>query len=387
MAIYMDFAIENGLVLLGMDLIPTNVNLFIENGLIKDINTISFDASNTIDANGCIVCPGFINGHTHIGDAIALDIGDGLNIDEVVKPPYGLKHKILESSSDEDIISFMRGAMNSMLETGTTTFIDYREGGINGVNLLKSANAGLPISPIILGRDDILIKNDATENEIKSAVKNLLMHCDGIAPSGFGEINDLSANIIVKECRKQGKISSIHVAEHLQTQTNSLEKTGLTEAQRALKHGFELLIHLTHPLNEDLNEISKKQITITCCPRSNGALSVGIPPIKDILNHEINILLGTDNLMFNSPNLLDEMEYALKVSKATSQSYISPKEILKMCTTNFSKFSQRPIGVLEKNSLADILIIKQKSENPYLSIINRTKPKHIKYLIKKGNVI
>lgn len=383
----MEFAIENGLVLLGMDLTPTNVNLLINNGLIKDISADSFEVSKKIDAKGCIVCPGFINSHTHIGDAIALDVGDGLNIDEIVKPPYGLKHKILESSSDDEIINAMHNSMELMLETGTTTFIDYREGGLRGVELLKKANENLAISPIILGRDPIMIQNNVNEKDVQDTINKLLKHCDGIAPSGFGEINELSAKIITKECISQNKISSIHVAEHKQAQINSLEKTGLTEPQRALKYGFKLLIHTTHPLNNDLNEISKTNTTVTCCPRSNGALSVGIPPIKEMLDKNINILLGTDNLMFNSPNLLREMEYTHKITKAISQTYISPKEILKMCTTNFSKFSQELIGVLEKNSIADILIIKQNSENPYLSIINRTKPKHIKYLIKKGNII
>lgn len=383
----MEFSIENGLVLLGMDLIPRNINLLIKDGLIRDISTNTFETEYQIDATGCIVCPGFINGHTHIGDAIALDVGDGLKIDEIVKPPHGLKHKILDSSSDEDIILTMHNAMKLMLETGTTTFIDYREGSLKGVELLKKANKGLAISPIILGRDPLMIQDNANKKDVQNSVNNLLKYCDGIAPSGFGEINEITADIITKECISQNKISSIHVAEHEKAQTNSIKKTGLTEPQRALKYGFKLLIHLTHPLNNDLKEISKTNTTVTCCPRSNGALSVGIPPIKEMLDKNINILLGTDNLMFNSPNLLIEMEYTHKITKAVSKSYVSPKEILKMCTTNFSKFSKQAIGVLEKNSIADILIIKQNSENPYLSIINRTKPKHIKYLIKKGNII
>ena len=96
-----------------------------------------------------------------------------------------------------------------------------------------------------------------------------------------------SAKIITKECISQNKISSIHVAEHEQAQLNSIKKTGLTETQRALNYGFQLLVHTTHPLNDDLNEISKNKKTVTCCPRSNGALSVGIPPIKEMLDKKI----------------------------------------------------------------------------------------------------
>ena len=59
---------------------------------------ISKDASEgeIIDASGKIVCPRFINAHTHIGDSIIKDEGDGLSLDEMVKPPHGIKHVALE---------------------------------------------------------------------------------------------------------------------------------------------------------------------------------------------------------------------------------------------------------------------------------------------------
>ena len=60
------------------------------------------------------------------------------------------------------------------------------------------------------------------KKDVQNTVNKLLNCCDGIAPSGFGEINELSAKIITKECISQNKISSIHVAEHEQAQINSL---------------------------------------------------------------------------------------------------------------------------------------------------------------------
>lgn len=45
-------------------------------------------------------------------------------------------------------------------------------------------------------------------------------------------------------------------------------------------------------------------------------------------------LIGTDNIMINSPNIFRELEYTLKIMRAFYKHYISPKEILKMATTN-----------------------------------------------------
>ena len=46
----------------------------------------------------------------------------------------------------------MKNSCHSMLRKGITTFVDFREGGIEGVLLLKQVLSELPIRSIILGR-------------------------------------------------------------------------------------------------------------------------------------------------------------------------------------------------------------------------------------------
>ena len=73
--------IANGLILKGTELNPVKENIVIddENKIIE----ISKDVleGEIIDASGKIVCPRFINAHTHIGDSIIKDEGDGLSLD------------------------------------------------------------------------------------------------------------------------------------------------------------------------------------------------------------------------------------------------------------------------------------------------------------------
>lgn len=379
--------IENGLVLTGSNLNPQKLNLVIEEGIIQEITSKKISSDNKIDATGCIISPSFINGHTHIGDAVAMDVGDGKSIDEIVKPPNGLKHKILDETAPEDLIQYMKNAMWEMLDTGTTTFVDYREGGLEGIKLLDEASKGIPINKIVLGRDPVIFDPEADDNEIQKKVKNLLKHCDGIAPSGFGEITDETAQIITQECEKQGKIASIHVAEHEKVQIDSINQTGKSEVERAVESGFKLLVHLTYPQKIDYKLISDNGASVVCCPRSNGTLSVGIPPIANILGNKINALLGTDNLMFNSPNMFREMEYALKITRGYSKEYFSPLEILKMATTNAAEALNIKSGSIQEGCFADIMVVKQLSKNPWLSIINRTESKNIICLIRKGKIV
>jgi cytosine/adenosine deaminase-related metal-dependent hydrolase len=320
--------------------VPTNI--LIDEGKIIEISN-NIHKGEIIDVTGAMICPSFLNGHTHIGDSVIKDYSDGKSIDELVKPPDGLKHLALSGCSDDEIISAMKDSMWEMLKTGTTHFIDYREGGIEGIELLKDAASNIPINSIIFGRDPIFHDTEISSFEIKKTIVKLLKNCDGIGLSGFGEISTETCEIIVKECLKRDKISSIHVGEYLELQKKSIKETGKTEIERAINLNFELLIHSTYPTKNDIKLIAKNNKILTICLRSNGTLSLGIPPFLDLKTNGIKTLIGTDNLMFNSPNLMREMEYILKIMRAKYKNYINPKDILKLATVEGSNNSNNSL--------------------------------------------
>ncbi|HML04792.1 MAG TPA: amidohydrolase family protein [Methanobacterium sp.] len=379
--------IQNATVLYGEEMKALKANIVIEDDKIVEISKNRVNKGKKIDAKGCIVAPAFINSHVHMGDSIAKDVGDGKSIDEIVKPPNGLKHRILRESKPEDIISSMQESMNDMLSTGTSTFVDFREGGLEGIELIDEAAKEAPIRKIILGRDELFYNEEAKKAEIKKIVKKLLESCDGIGLSGFGEIRDDVASLITKICKKHGKISAIHAAEYEKIQMDSVKSTGKSEVQRAVESNFDMLVHLTSPIGNDLKFVGKSNSSVVCCPRSNGTLSVGIPPLKDFFKHKINVLLGTDNIMFNSPNILREMEYTLKVTRGYYREYFPPVEILKMATVNAANVLNLNTGCIKEDKTADIIITRQKSDDPILSIINRTEPSDIKNTIIDGNLV
>ena len=373
------FTIANGIILRGLNLDPIKANLVVDEGIITDISKDAKEGK-IIDAEGSIIAPSFLNGHTHIGDSIIKDEGYGLSLSEMVKPPNGVKHRALASAEDEDIIEAMKASMWEMLESGTTHFIDYREGGLKGINLLKKASKDIPITPIILGRDDSFYGDDPDLSKVKIAIRKLLKEADGIAPSGFGEITDEVANLITRECEKAGKISSIHVAESESNQIDSLKKFNKTEIERGVNSGFNQLVHCTNPKNNDLNLINDSDSNIVVCPRANATLNVGIPPLNEMLNMKIKPILGTDNLMLNSPNMLRELEFTLKLMSIIYKNYLNPCELLKMATTNSIKYSFTK-SFIEIGQNAEINVFKHFSKNPYLSIINRSETKNILYTI------
>ena len=375
--------IKDGIVLKGQDLTPVRENIVIDDGKIIEMAKDVCEGK-IIDATDSIVCPTFLNGHTHIGDSIIKDEGYGLSLGEMVKPPNGVKHKALANAEDGEIIDAMKKSMWDMFESGTTHFIDYREGGIKGVELLRKASKNLPVTPVILGRDDSFYGQNPDLRKVKIAIRKLLKLADGIALSGFGEISDEVASLITSECRKAGKISSIHVAESMQLQDDSLRDFNKTEIQRGVDADFDQLVHCTNPRNNDLELIRNSNVVV--CPRANATLNVGVAPLNEMFSKGIKPLLGSDNLMLNSPNLFRELEFSLKIMSVYYKNYLNPKDLLKTATTNICNFEinryiEKP--VIDVNQEANLFISKKYSKNPYLNIINRCGTKDILYIMNR----
>lgn len=375
--------IKDGIVLKGQDLTPVCENIVIDDGKIIEMAKDVCEGK-IIDATDSIVCPTFLNGHTHIGDSIIKDEGYGLSLGEMVKPPNGVKHKALANAEDGEIIDAMKKSMWDMFESGTTHFIDYREGGIKGVELLRKASKNLPVTPVILGRDDSFYGQNPDLRKVKIAIRKLLKLADGIALSGFGEISDEVASLITSECRKAGKISSIHVAESMHLQDDSLRDFNKTEIQRGVDVDFDQLVHCTNPRNNDLELIKNSNVVV--CPRANATLNVGVAPLNEMFSKGIKPLLGSDNLMLNSPNLFRELEFSLKIMSVYYKNYLNPKDLLKTATTNICNFEinryiEKP--VIDVNQEANLFISKKYSKNPYLNIINRCGTKDILYIMNR----
>ena len=379
------FTIVNGTILKGEELLISKENIVVDDGKIIEISKDAKEGK-VIDVEGAVICPSFINGHIHIGDSIIKDEGYSLSLSEMVKPPSGVKHVALSDASDGELIEAMKSSMWEMVNSGTTHFIDYREGGIKGVKLLKEASKDIPIKPIILGRDDSFYGDDPDLAKVKIAIRKLLKVADGIAPSGFGEITEEVAQLISSECEKQGKISSIHVAESESNQIESLNNDNITEIGKGVKADFGQLVHLTNPKRNDLELVSQSNQNVVVCPRANATLNVGVAPLNKMLKLGIKPLIGTDNVMLNSPSMFRELEFSLKIMSVYYKDYLNPTELLKMATTNVNSFGINNIiqkSTIEEGNFAEFIVVNSFSKNPYLNMINRCETKNILYMINK----
>ena len=367
----------------------------IKNGNFKKISKKISSKEKSIDCSNLLLIPGFINSHTHIADSIGKDLSIDADVDSKIHPMIGLKQKLLKETPKKSLSKYMKNSAKSMIKKGITTFIDFREGGLDGVLLLKSALDNLPIRCTILGR----IEHYNTKNEIKQnmplpkghikQLTQLLKSCDGIGISGTNE----NSNSNLQSYAKTKKIRAIHAAETKDSVNTSKKLTGKSEIQRAMLLRPSFLIHMTFATKNDLKLVAKNTRGIVICPRANSSLAEGIPDISLMQKFGCNITIGTDNVMINSPDIFREMDYLWKVTMGMSQSRFDPKQILKMATVNAGKMLNQKIGCIKENYFADCLFINKNSldlepmNNVYASIVHRASENSINAVMIGGKIV
>ena len=367
----------------------------IKNGNFKKISKKISSKEKSIDCSNLLLIPGFINSHTHIADSIGKDLSIDADVDSKIHPMIGLKQKLLKETPKKSLSKYMKNSAKSMIKKGITTFIDFREGGLDGILLLKSALDNLPIRCIILGR----IEHYNTKNEIKQnmplpkehikQLTQLLKNCDGIGISGTNE----NSNSNLQSYAKTKKIRAIHAAETKDSVNTSKKLTAKSEIQRAMLLKPSFLIHMTFATKNDLKLVAKNTRGIVICPRANSSLAEGIPDISLMQKFGCNITIGTDNVMINSPDIFREMDYLWKVTMGMSQSRFDPRQILKMATVNAGKMLNQKIGCIKENYFADCLFINKNSldlepmNNVYASIVHRASENSINAVMIGGKIV
>lgn len=390
--------LKNSSVLLGKDLeYISSTNIQISNQKFKRIqkNIQRSAKEETFDCEGLLLIPGLINSHTHIGDSIAKDVTLNKSVDERIHPLFGVKPKVLKKTKPSQLASFMQNTCKSMIQKGITTFVDFREGGIEGVEILKKVLTKVPIRSIILGRIEYyqnsnqIKKNIDLPSEERAELSEILKKCDGIGVSGANE----NSNSVLRFYSRTQKLRAIHAAE-TKGSVNVLKRmTRKSEVIRALQLKPHFLIHMTQASKSELFLASKKTRGIVICPRANASLAEGIPNLQMMLQTRCNIAIGTDNVMINSPDMFREMDYLWKVSMATSKKRIDPKQILKMATVNAGKLLQKGIGTIERGKLADCVLINKHSIDlepmlsPHASIVHRASENAIRAVIIGGKIV
>ncbi len=380
--------IEDVSILYGKDLEYENTSIGIYG------NRFTFEKSKPIiNGQGLMMIPALINAHTHIGDSIAKDVALDLSFDQAINPISSIKKNVLEKSVKSHLIRFMSNAILSMLKRGITAFADFREGSLEGIELLRKANEGINARAIILGRVQYYFSIDEASkdldlpDDVKEEARMVIKNCDGLGISGANEYSDKALRFF--NSIRQGKLLAIHASESSNVYERSIKSFGKSDLARIMENlKPDILVHMTNA--KDLSIAANSNIVV--CPRANAVLGVGIPDIKGMLDNGCKIAIGTDNIMLNSPDLFREMDYLFKVSRALGYK-ISANDVLKMATVNAADMLNLDSGYIDNGRLADAIFIDKHSidlepmNDPYAAIIHRVDASNIRAVMMDGKIV
>jgi len=308
-----------GTVIAGPEFEPVRGRVVVEDGHIEAVEQTDTDATD-------IVLPAFVNAHTHIGDSIAKEAGGGLSLEELVAPPDGLKHRLLRAADRTETVAAMERSVRFMQASGTGTFLEFREGGVEGVRMLEDAVSDLAVEPVILGRGPVAAMEAG----------------DGYGASGAadGEFGSEQA-----ATREAGKLFGIHAGE-----------VDAGDIHPALDLDPDFLVHMVNAEAVHMERVADSGVPVAVCPRSNLVTGVGLPPVEDLLEHT-TVALGTDNVMLNSPSMFREMEFTAKLFD------VSAREVLRMATLAGADIAGLDRGCIEPGREARLLVLDGDSDN------------------------
>jgi len=293
---------------------------------------------STVVAKG-IILPGLFNSHIHIGDSF-LHPAPRMSVEELVGPPDGYKHRRLREADRDEIIGGITEALDVMLDSGTNGFMDFREGGTEGVGLSREAYDSYEmrniLQPVTLGRPDSL-SFDAQETE------KILDATQGLGLSAYSDWNydDLKA----LRTKTGEKIYALHASERAREPIEEI-----------LELRPDMLIHMVEATEEDLELVKEAHVPVVLCARSNEFFGLQ-RDFDRLLSSGVRILGGTDNCMITRPQCLEEMRFILE------KTGWQPQEVLKMFTSNPAKvLNDKNMIASPSPKSADLIVLDKDHE-------------------------
>lgn len=367
------------------DTILKNVNVYINEGMIRYIGTDEYVADEVIDGKDMLLYPGLINAHHHLYQTFTRNLPQVQNMElfdwlttlyEIWK---GITPDIIRYSS-------MTG-MGELLKSGCTTIFDHHyvfpKGQENLIDLqfdvakelgvrfcasrgsmsLSKKDGGLPPDSVVQSIDEIL--EDSTElikryhNPGTGSMRQIVL-----APCSPFSVTDELMIESAKLARKYGVRLHTHLAETIDEENYILNKYKMRPLEYMDTLGWlgddVWYAHGIHFNDEEIKTLAKTGTGVCHCPISNMKLSSGIARVAEMLKAGVKVGLGVDGSASNDgSNLLEEIRVAyllhrLKYSNKAPSGY----DMLKVATKgSASLLGRNDIGSIEVGKCADMFMI------------------------------
>lgn len=355
-----------------------------------DFGNIKSSNLEVIDHGNSLICPGFINLHTHL-TYTALGFVEG---DKGLFPWLG---KLVERTKDwneEDYKKSIELGVELSISSGTTFVVENTPKADLSAAVLSASPLKALIGLEVFGSDE-----DAAERIFKDSLENLssLFSSPNIeftfSPHAPYDVSTKLWEKLILWSSENNKLLLTHLEESRQETLWWQEKSGeainfwekIKKLEPKLKYwekynsGVDFLFenrllsknlvgtHLTCANETDLLRLKEEDVRLIHCPRSNYYLNNGTANLK--LWNDLGLIwgIGTDSLTSSkSLDLLEELKFAINQQKLYNYK-LSEEEAFKSITLNAAKVLniENKIGILKEGAQADFLVydIKEETNN------------------------
>lgn len=355
------------------DTVHEDASIVIHDGRIVEILPTAvaaeqYTAAHTVDRRQHLLIPGLINAHSHAAMSLLKGYADDYPLME------WLEQRIWPAEGTwvdaEFVYDGAELAIAEMLKGGITCFNDMYMFPQATAAAAEHAGIRAVVGLIVLefptayaeNADDYFNKGLALLDEIKN--KPLIKPI--FAPHAPYTVSDESLQRIVMLAAEPDLGVHIHVHETAGEVAQALEETGERPLARLHRLGLlsptTLAVHMTQLNDEDIQLCADTGINIVHCPESNLKLASGFAPVAKLIDHGINVALGTDGSASNNDlDMLGEMRTAALLAKGVAQdaSVLPAAMVLRMATMNAASALgiAKETGSLESDKAADIVAI------------------------------
>jgi 5-methylthioadenosine/S-adenosylhomocysteine deaminase len=332
-------------------------------------------ASQTVDARGKLLLPGFINGHTHVPMTLFRGLHDDVTLNDWL---YKYIFPAEAKNVNEEFVRWgTRLAAAEQIRGGVTTFADmyYFEDAVAE----ETESAGMRG---VLGETFIDFpapdnKSEAemlgyTEKFLKKWQGDLLIHA-AVAPHSIYTCSQKTLQDAAALARKYHAPILIHTAEMKKEWDDSEKQNGMSPVQYLDKIGVlgpdVVSAHCIYVDEADQKTLAQRQVGCVHNPSSNMMLASGVAPVAAMRTAGVAVGLGTDGPAGsnNDLDLMEEMDLAAKLAKITKMDplALSAKAVVEMATIEGARalHMEKEIGSLEAGKKADFIIISLDEPN------------------------
>ena len=366
----------------------------------KELSKFPYD--EIIDCSGKIILPGFVNAHSHLElTGFRGKIEKGLPFTDWARKVVSIRKDITEN----EIATAIKDGLNELISSGVTTVGDFSQTGITAKILNERGLRGtvfLEFSGFNPEQKDEKLRQlkELLNYEIDS---KLITHHSSLITVNFGIAPHAPYSVspeLLKESHNFAQEKRVPLAIHISEMLEEIEfiKNGsgamkdllidfgvwndkwmppqTTPVQSLQNMGIlkgAIGIHLNIVTEDDIRILKENDVSVVYCPGSNKWFGRNWKyPLREFLNNDINVVIGTDSLLSNEKL---NMFYEMRVLKENFPD-LENNIILKMATVNGAKAigfegEAGEIAVGRKADIIGIDIEDSSFNNPIEYVINK----------------